>query len=172
MGWTDEAGVVVGLEDPAALKAAVRRRFRAREWAAVAAKRADVRGAEGGVDEELTGGLRRRLAKRGSERKAGALRCILAGGTWPRARLVVTGLVGSARCPRCGEEDETALRRWWKCPALGPARHQAQVEDLAPGAARGFQRRVAPALVPKEQLAEALRRIRGQRSDVIREGRF
>jgi hypothetical protein len=48
-----------------ALKAAVRRNFRARDWEAVA-RRADYRGAAGGVEEELVGGLRRRLAKRGA----------------------------------------------------------------------------------------------------------
>ena len=45
-----------------------------RVWGAVAGRRADYSGAAGGVDEELTGGLCRRLARRGNERKAGALR--------------------------------------------------------------------------------------------------
>ena len=89
LDWTDEAGVAVRLGDQVALKAAVRRSFRAREWESVAGRRADFRGAAGGVDEELTGGLCRKLAKRGNERKAGALRCILAGGT----RLAAAGLV-------------------------------------------------------------------------------
>ena len=112
LDWSDEEGLEVKLGDQVALRAAVRRSFRAREWEAVAGRRADYRGAAGGVDEELIGGLCRKLAKRGNARQAGALRCILAGGTWPRARLAAAGLVESAVCPRCGEEDETALHRW------------------------------------------------------------
>ena len=82
------------------------------------------------------------MPEAGSERQAGALRCILAGGTWPRARLAAAGLVEHATCLRCGEEDETALHRWWKCPALAVARRQAQVDDLArEGLARDFQPR-------------------------------
>ena len=51
-------------------------------------------------------------------------------------------MVEHATCLRCGEEDETALHRWWKCPALAVARRQAQVDDLArEGLARDFQPR-------------------------------
>ena len=49
-------------------------------------------------------------------------------------------MVDEASCPSCGLEAETILHRWWRCPALGAARHQAQVEDLARiGAARDYQ---------------------------------
>ena len=41
-----------------------------------------------------------------------------------------------------GIEPETALHRWWRCPALDLARHQAQVGDLAlRGAKCGYQPR-------------------------------
>ena len=59
------------------------------------------------------------------------MRCILAGGTWPRARLHAAGLAESAACPRCGGESETALHRWWECPAWDEERRRAGVLDLA-----------------------------------------
>ena len=51
----------------------------------------------------------RRLAKRGRGRQAGLLRCVLAGGAWPQARLAAAGLAESANCPRCGLELETVV---------------------------------------------------------------
>ena len=83
-----------------------------------------------------------RMTKGGNETKAGAIRCILAGGTWRQARLASAGLAEEAGCPRCGLEAETTLHRWWRCPALDATHHQAQVGDLVQlGAARDFQPR-------------------------------
>eukprot|EP00972_Heterocapsa_arctica_P070306 10385431-Heterocapsa_arctica.AAC.1 len=46
---------------------------------------------------------------------AGALRNILAGGTWPQARLaqVVAGTI--LTCPSCGTQDEDEYHRWYTC---------------------------------------------------------
>ena len=59
-----------------------------------------------------------------------------------------------------GEEPETALHRWWRCPAFGAARRQAQVGDLASiGAARDFQPRCfwQNGVVPEEAVTVASR---------------
>ena len=82
------------------------------------------------------------IKARGRERHSGAIGCILAGGTWPQARLAAAGLVEDASCARCGEEAETVLHRWWRRPALGAVRRQAQVRELANiGAGRDYQPR-------------------------------
>ena len=98
--WFSAEGRAVPVDDQAALRATVHEDFRRREWAAVAARRADFRGAEHGIDEALTGEQCRRLQRKGRERHAGRLRCVLAGGTWPQARLAAAGMAESAECPR------------------------------------------------------------------------
>ncbi len=64
-------------------------------------------------------------------RANGALRCVLAGGTWPMRRLHSAGYHPDPTCPRCGEGPETALHRWWQCPALEGLRHRLGVQALA-----------------------------------------
>jgi hypothetical protein len=80
------------LDDQEALKAAVHEAFRRGEWARVASRRADFQGAERGVDEAISGAAGRRFQRHGQERHLGRLRCAMAGGTWPQARLAAAGL--------------------------------------------------------------------------------
>ena len=131
LDWVTADGQAAPVDDPVALRAAVHADFRRREWTVAAARRADLRGADRGVDEALTGEPCRRLLRRGRARQVGRLRCVMAGGTWPQARLAAAGMAETAECPRCGIEPETVLHRWWRCPALDMARHQAEVGELA-----------------------------------------
>ena len=94
--WYTADGQAAPVDDPVALGAAVHADFRKREWAAAAARRADLRGAERGVDEALSGEPGRRLLRRGRARQVGRLRYAMAGGTWPQARLEAAGLAEAA----------------------------------------------------------------------------
>ena len=93
LDWADAGGEQIPVDDQAALKEMIHADFRRREWAVVAARRPDFRGAEGGVDEAVTGAPSRRLVKRGRDRQVGRLRCV------SQARLAAAGLAESAVCP-------------------------------------------------------------------------
>ena len=137
--WTDALGVAVPLGDQAQLRELVHRDFRADEWRKVSTRRADFEGAAAGIDEEVSGQLVRRMLRRGRDKLAGGLLCVLSGGTWPLTRRFRAGFAASPECPRCGAPEESVLHRWWVCPAFAEARRQHGVEDLArQGAATGF----------------------------------
>ena len=134
--WTDRAGRRVRLEDPDELLQRAHNDFRLGEWKAVSTRRGDFTGTDGGVDEHITGHLVRDWIKRGKNKLAGGLQCILAGGSWPQERRARAGFVEDPLCPHCGQEPETTLHRWWTCPAWDKDRVKHGVMDLARAGAR------------------------------------
>ena len=129
--WRDSAGEVVSFLDLAELRDKIHYDFRKGEWARLAGRREDFSGAEAGVDEETTGHLAKKWCQQGRDRAAGALRCVLAGGTWPQSRKHKAGLADSPLCPHCRQEPETTLHRWWTCPAWSTQREEYGIADLA-----------------------------------------
>ena len=50
--------------------------------------------------------------------EAGALRCLWAGGSWPRQRKHSHGFALSPVCRACGVEDDTRSHRWCRCSTV------------------------------------------------------
>eukprot|EP00974_Lingulodinium_polyedra_P000173 16184-Lingulodinium_polyedra.AAC.1 len=62
---------------------------------------------------------------------AGALKCVLRGGFWPRARLHQAGLVLSPKCLACGALEDDEIHRYWFCEAMYKALEVEQNPELA-----------------------------------------
>ena len=138
--WSDALGDPIPMQDFGRIRDLIHRDFRKKEWKAIAARREDFDGCAHGVDEETTGLEVRSLLRRGCDKLAAGLLCVLAGGTWPQARRFRAGFVTDPVCPRCGAQEETVVHRWWLCPALDASRRKYGVADLAHQGERcGFQ---------------------------------
>ena len=129
--WRDSTGREVSLLDLHELRDKVHVDFRRGAWAAAARRRGDFEGAEGGVDEEATRQMLRKWVKRGLHQNVGALRCVLAGGTWTQDRKHRAGFAETPLCPHCCNAPETALHRWWECPAWEALREERGISELA-----------------------------------------
>ena len=134
--WATERGVVTDLADGRGVVDTVVEEAIRALWRRAAASRRDTQGAEGGVHAAASlQGVKKAKGIAGHIGCAGPAaeglgRCILAGGTWPAARVHETDGHASQACPRCGAERETALHRWYECPAPELVHCRSQVGAL------------------------------------------
>ena len=128
--WRDAEGGTVWPANLEQTAAAVGDALRALRWTSLAARREDYVGAGRGVDEDTT--FRGPRKHWGSARRGefGRRLCILSGGTWTQDRRARAGQ-GQALCPHCGQEPETVIHRWWRCPKWEQERLHPGDLDLA-----------------------------------------
>ena len=83
-------------------------------WEKAAKNRRDLEGLTGTVDWTVPRKMMRGLEK-SSPGRAGTLRNILAGGTWPQTRVAEVEPDTTLVCPLCGDPKEDEYHRWYVC---------------------------------------------------------
>ena len=122
--WTTESGTLLDATDRREVRACALKDLERQRWKEVTKpgrRPKDCAGSESGI-HPCTGLLWNALVRKGKHEMAGALRCILTGATWPAARKKQAGFIEDDVCPRCKEESEDVMHRWWKCPAFNDIR--------------------------------------------------
>ena len=115
--WSDDEGfqwTALQGADCEELNAAVEKTIARRQWSKAAGHFCG-RGLESGVDYTVANKHVDKLRCAGLACEAGMLENIVTGGYYTRSRLRDEGLEEDDLCPRCQEERETPLHRFWKC---------------------------------------------------------
>ena len=160
--WITPEGQTVDVLETGNIAELVERSAVQREWRRLLEdknrRQGTCEGIQRGVDPNATMAVWTKWRSNGIHTKAGALKTILAGATWPNQIRAKRGEIQDPTCPHCKEAEESAYHRWWQCPAHQKHRLNHAIKERM--AEAGFRLSELPdcftnyGLVPESMAAE------------------